>query len=64
MSSAKKRVFISYAHDDKLKVEVGKLVAWLNKQEGIEATSDHLHSKTPPKEGWQTWMLRNMSQPS
>jgi len=35
-------------------------VAWLNRQEGIEAISDHAHAVAPPLKGWQAWMLHSM----
>ena len=57
--SSVKRVFISYAHKDKVQSEVGALVQWL-KQQGIEALSDHAHLERPPTQGWQAWMLHSI----
>jgi|GEM_PF-2377928 len=54
------RVFVSYAHQDNLRDEVGALVDWLNEQEGIEAIADHCHSVVPPSQGWPAWMLHNL----
>jgi len=51
------KVFVSYAHKDNLREEVGALVQWLNEQEGIEAISDHLYRAVPPPQGWQAWMV-------
>jgi hypothetical protein len=74
--SPRKKIFISYAHGDTFKrrdkegieveVKVGdevrKLAQWLNKQEGIEVVSDHIHSDCPPEEGWYTWMSKKIKE--
>jgi tetratricopeptide (TPR) repeat protein len=54
------KVFVSYAHRDSIKAEVGQLVQWLNEQEEVEAISDHSHSGRAPPQGWQAWMLHNI----
>ena len=54
------KVFVSYAKRDETKDEVGRLVEWLNEQEGIEVISDHPCANRPPKQGWQAWMMQSI----
>jgi len=51
------RVFISYAWKDHDRTKIERLAKWLNENEEIEVTSDHMYQhNTYPEEGWQIWM--------
>ncbi len=56
------KVFISYAHlsDNGYMKAVADLVVYLSSKDNLEVISDHLHQIRPPKEGWQTWMLKSV----
>ncbi|MCL2012792.1 MAG: toll/interleukin-1 receptor domain-containing protein [Cystobacterineae bacterium] len=57
-----KKIFISYAHKDNIQSQVGALLQWLNRQEGIEAMADLLYADVPPAQGWQAWMLHGIEE--
>ena len=56
-------VFISYAWKDHERKKIGELAQWLNKQEGIKVTSDHIFEhNTFPKDGWPKWMEKKIKE--
>src|SRR5947208_3035736 len=58
-------VFISYSWDsDEFKQSVVDLAMWLQTagQERLNIEIDYKYSITPPEEGWQSWMVKTITE--